>query len=263
MRGEEYHVCLQVVDGNYVPLLDRETCKKMHLIQRINAIKENSILDEFPEVGLGCLSGKYHININPLVSPVVHPPRRVPHSKREPLKKEMDRMVEAGILKKVPLNEPADWVSSLVCVDKPDGSIRVCLDPKDLNVAIKRKHYPLPLVDDITANCAGATVFSTLDAEKAFYQIQLDEESSKLVTLNTPFGRYRYLRMPMGNISAPEVYQQRMEQVFDICQVICQVIMDDIIIHGRNTAEHDARSRAVLQRSRDSNLRLKKSKCHI
>ena len=84
--------------------------------------------------------GKYHININPSVHPVVHQPRRVHHSKREPSKKELDRMVEAGILEKVPLNEPADWVSSLVCVDKPDGSIRVCFDPKDLNVAIKREH---------------------------------------------------------------------------------------------------------------------------
>ena len=90
-------------------------------------------------------------------------------------------------------------MSSLVCVDKSDGFIHVCLDPKDLNVAIKREHYPLPLVSDITANCAGATMFSTLDAEKAFYQIQ--------------FGRYRYLRMLMGIKSAPEVYQQRMEQV--------------------------------------------------
>ncbi|XP_068720826.1 uncharacterized protein [Montipora capricornis] len=151
----------------------KATCEKMHLIQRINTVKDNSILDEFPEVfqGLGCLPGKYHININPSVPPVVHPPRRVPHSKREPLKKELGRMVEDGILEKVPLNEPADWVSSFVCVDKPDGSIRVCLDPKDLNVAIKREHYPLPLVDDITANCTGATVCSTLDAEKAFYQI--------------------------------------------------------------------------------------------
>ena len=69
--GEEYQVCFQVVDGNYVPLLGRETCEKMHLIQRINAVKDNSILDEFPEVfqGLGCLPGKYHININPSVPP--------------------------------------------------------------------------------------------------------------------------------------------------------------------------------------------------
>ena len=171
----------------------------------------------FPEVfqGFGCLPKKYLIIVDPSVPSVVHPPRRVPHSKRVPLKKELDRMENVGIVEKVPLNEPADWVSSLVCVDKPDGSIRVCLDPKDLNVAIKREHYPLPVVDDITTSCSGATPFSTLDAAKAFYQIQLDEEISKFLTVNTPFGRYRYLRMPMGIKSAPEVYQQRMEQVFE------------------------------------------------
>ena len=125
VRGEKYQVCFQVVNGNYVPLLGRETCGKMHLIQRINAVKDNSILDEYPEVfqGLGCLPGKYHININPSVPPLVHPPRRGPHFK----KKELDRMVEAGIPEKVPLNEAADWVSSLICVDKLDRSIRVCL----------------------------------------------------------------------------------------------------------------------------------------
>ena len=126
--------------------------------------------------------------------PTCRPPRRIPRSKRDPLKKELDRMENVGIIEKVPLNEPADWVSSLVCVDKPGGSIRVCLDPRDLNRAIKREHYPLPLVEDITSSYAGATLFSTLDAEKAFYQIQLDEESSRLLSFYTPFGRYRYLR---------------------------------------------------------------------
>ena len=62
---------------------------------------------------------------------------------------------------------------------------------------LKENTTLLPVVDDITTSCSGATLFSTLDAEKAFYQIQLDEESSKLLTFNTPFGRYRYLRMPM------------------------------------------------------------------
>lgn len=217
VRGERYQVCFQVVDGNYMPLLGRSSCESMGLIPPINAIESVSILDEFPEVsqGLGCLPGKYHISVDASVPPVVRPPRRVPHSKRVPLKKELDRMENVDIVEKVPLNEPADWVSSLVYVDKPDGSIRVCLDPKDLNVAMKREHYPLPVVDDITTSCSGATLFSTLDAEKAFYQIQLDEESSKLLTLNTLFGRYRYLRMPIGIKSAPEVYQQRMDQVFE------------------------------------------------
>ena len=264
VRRERYQVCFRVVDGNYMALLGRSSCESMGLIQRINAIESVSILNEFPEVfqGLGCLPGKYHISVDASVPPVVQPPRLVPHSKRVPLKKELDRMENVGIVEKVPLNEPADWVSSLVCLDKPDGSIRVCLDPKDLNVAIKREHYPLPVVDDITTSCSGATLFSTLDAEKAFYQIQLDEESGKLLTFNTRFGRYRYLRMPMEIKSAPEVYQQRMEQVFEGLPGV-KVIMDDIIIHGRTGPEHDTRLRAVLQRAKDNNLRLKKSKCHI
>ena len=261
VRGHKHQVLFQVVNGSYMPLLGRESCEQLGLVQRISTIGSKSILDEFPEVfqGLGCLPGKYHISIDPSVQPVVHPPRRIPHSKRDPLKKELDRMENVGIIEKVPLNEPADWVSSLVCVDKPDGSIRVCLDPRDLNCAIKREHYPLPLVEDITSSCAGATLFSTLDAEKAFYQIQLDEESSRLLTFNTPFGRYRYLRMPMGIKSAPEVYQRRMEQVFEGIQGV-KVIMDDIIMYGSNKEEHDTRLRDFLERARDNNLRLKKHK---
>ena len=200
VRGHKHQSLFQVVDGSYIPLLGRASCEQMGLIQRINTIGNKSILDEFPEVfqGLGCLPGKYHISIDPSVPPIIVPRRRVPHSKRDPLRKELDRMENVGIIEKFPFNEPADWVSSLVCVDKPDGSIRVCLDPRDFNRAIKREHHPLPLVEDVTASFAGATLFSTLNAEKAFYQIQLDEESSRPLTFNTPFGRYRYLRMPMG-----------------------------------------------------------------
>ena len=121
------------------PDLGRSSFENMGLIQCVNAIESDSILDEFPEVfqGLGCLPGIYHISVDAFVPPVVHPPGRGPHSKRDPLKKELDRMENVCIIEKVPLNEPADWVSSLLCVDKPDGSIRACLDPKDLNVAIK------------------------------------------------------------------------------------------------------------------------------
>lgn len=112
-----------------------------------------------------------------------------------------------------------------------DGTIRMSLNPRDLNCAIKQEHYPLPLVDDITAKCAE---LSTSDAEKAFYQIKLDEDNSKLLTFNTPFGRYRYLRIPMGIESPPEVYQRRIEQVF------ARVLgMDDIITSGHNREEHD------------------------
>ena len=114
VRGHKHQVLFQVVDGSYTPLLGRESCEQLGLVQRISTIGSQGILDEFPEVfqGLGCLPGKYHISVDPSVQPVVHPPRRIPHSKRDPLKKELDRMENVGIIEKVPLNEPADWVSS-------------------------------------------------------------------------------------------------------------------------------------------------------
>ena len=104
VRGHKHQVLFQVVDGSYTPLLGRESCEQVGLEQRISTIGSKGILDEFPEVfqGLGCLSGKYHISVDPSVQPVVHPPRRIPHSKRDPLKKELDRMENVGIIEKVP-----------------------------------------------------------------------------------------------------------------------------------------------------------------
>ena len=94
VRGKRYQICFQVFDRNYMPFLGRSSCENMGLIQGINAIESGSILDEFPEVfqSLKCLPGKYHISVDSSVPPVVRPPRRVPHSKRDPLKKKLDRV---------------------------------------------------------------------------------------------------------------------------------------------------------------------------
>ena len=169
MRGKQYKVPFQVVNGNFSALLGRAACEEIKLIQRVDQVTDNKILEEFPNVfhGMGCLPGEYHIiTLDSSVTPVVHAPRRVSHAKKDKLKQELDPMENQGIIENTPINEPADWVNSLVCVDKPVGSIRVCIDPKDLNSAIKREHYPLPLVEEIAARCSGAKYFSTLDAEK-------------------------------------------------------------------------------------------------
>lgn len=86
----------------------------------------------------------------------------------------------------------AKWVNVLMVVEKGHmGRLRVCLDPKDLNKAIKCPHYPLPTLEDITARLAGAHYFSVLDACSGYWAIKLLEESSKLMTFNKPFGHYR------------------------------------------------------------------------
>ena len=79
-----------------------------------------------------------------------------------------------------PIQEPTDWVSSMIATKKPDGNIRLCIDPHHLNRALKRKHYPLPVIEEILSKLSKAKVFSKVDLKEGFLQVELDEESSKL-----------------------------------------------------------------------------------
>ena len=111
--------------------------------------------------GIGCFHGEFHITLDPTVPPVIHPPRRVPAALSGPLKKELDSLVAQGIISKV--DEPTVWVNSLVCVTKSNGSLRLCLDPKDLNKAIKRSHHCTPTLDEVLPKLNGAKYFSIVD----------------------------------------------------------------------------------------------------
>ena len=99
-------------------------------------------------------------------------------------------------------------MSLMVAVPKHDGKMRICLDPKELNEVIQREHYQLPTVEEVATRLQGARLFSVLDERNGFWHIKLEEESSYLTTFNTPFGRYRWKRMPFGISSAPEVFQR-------------------------------------------------------
>jgi len=116
--------------------------------------------------------------------------QHVPWDLRGQLKTELDRLEKIGVIRRT--EEPTGWVNALVIVEKPNGSLRLCLDPKDLNAYIKREHYHLPHKSEIIADMAGAQVFFKLDASQVFYQMQLDEASTMLGTMATPYGRYSF-----------------------------------------------------------------------
>ena len=122
-------------------------------------------------------------------------------------------MVKEGIIKKV--KKPRSWVNSMVVVTKPNGSIRICIDPRDLNKVVKRQHFPLLTVEEVVSRMPNAKVLSKIDYTSSFWQIELDDESSKLCTFNTPFGRYHYLRLPFGIKCASELYQSIMSEMIE------------------------------------------------
>ncbi|KAK3730998.1 hypothetical protein QZH41_006643 [Actinostola sp. cb2023] len=208
------------------------------------------------------IQGEYHIVLDETVPPVVHPPRRIPEALRKPFKAELDSLCAQEILKKV--DKPTDWVNSFVCVTKPNGSIRLCLDPKDLNKATKRPHHYTPTLEDILAKLNGAKYFSIVDARSGYWNIKLDEESSYYTTFNSPFGRYRFCRLPFGLICAQDVFQKKVDETFgDLTGVTG--IADDIVVVGfkEDGSDHDTNLQAVMERARSTGLKFNPDKCVI
>ena len=129
------------------------------------------------------MEGEYHIKLDEKVEPVIHPPRKVPYSLLEKLKQKLQELEEKDVIQKV--DRPTPWVNSLVIVEKRDGSLRLCLDPRDLN-AIRHEHNRIPTAEDIASRLSGRKVFSIVDEKDGFWQVPLDDESSHLCTFNTP-----------------------------------------------------------------------------
>ena len=147
--------------------------------------------------GIGTLpGGPYHIQLKEGYKPVQHPPRHVAVSLKPPYKAELERLTQLGFIKEV--REHTEWINSIVPVKKPGGSLRLCLDPKDLNQAIKRNQWYSRTVDDILPELAELKYFSLLDAKSGYWHVPLDKKSSFLTTFNTPWGKYRWLRLPFG-----------------------------------------------------------------
>ncbi len=142
---------------------------------------------------------------------------------------------------------------------KEEGSVRICIDPVHLNKALLRPHHPLKTIEQVIADMPGAKVFSILDAKCGFWQIPLDEASSKLTTFMTPSGRYRFLRMPYGISTGSEVFQRTMEHLFD--RQPCQIVVDDILVWGCTLQQHNERLKQVLHKIRASNMNLNPDKC--
>ena len=106
------------------------------------------IIEEYRDVfegDLGTLEGLQHLDVDPSVPPTIAPSRRVPFAIKPKLKTELDRLTDIGVL--VPVDEPTDWVSNLVIATKESGDLRLCLDPQQLNKALKRERYPLPVIE--------------------------------------------------------------------------------------------------------------------
>ena len=145
-------------------------------------------------------------------------------------------------------------------VPKADGSFRPCGDYRRLNTVTEDDRYPLPSIQDFTANLAGCTIFSKIDLVKGYHQVPMAEDDISKTAICTPFGLFEYIFMPFGLKNAAQTFQRLMDKLFRHLPFVF-VYLDDILIASRDLAEHMRHLRQVFQILRDAGLQINPAKC--
>ena len=263
-NGGRYRCNFIVCDDRFSAILGLNTCMKMKLIQ-INDANFETVhkveLDAFSQVfdpnSLGSFQGDYSFKLVEGAVPHIMPSRRVPIKLREEIKKELDSLCQLGVIK--PVNEPSPWQSQCTIVRKSNGKIRICLDPRPLNKVLIRERFQLRTLDEILHELCESTIFSKFDLNHAYWHVKLDEESSKLTCFETSEGSFRFLRLPFGLSISSEIFAKKLSQSLVGLKGVIH-IADDILIFGKDQAEHDANLNNFLHRCRDENIRLNRDK---
>ena len=232
-----------VIENEGHALLGRETA-----ISLVNSLEvstdgakgETSIFEKFP----GCCEGigklkdfQLKVMIDPEVQPVaqLQPIRRVPYHLRDKLSTKLNELVELDIIEKV--SGPSSYVSPVVVVPKPSGDIRLCVDMRQANMAVKRERFRIPTIDEVLQDLNQSKFFSKLDLTSAYHQIELSPESRDIATFGTHKGLYRYKRLMFGIGCTPDMYQKVLHQVLQECDG-AHNIFDDVIVHPPTAEEH-------------------------
>lgn len=198
------------------------------------------------------------ISINPDITPVAQPPRRIPFSLREKVEKQIQQLLDMDVIEEV--SGPTPWVSPLVVVPKKNKEVRICVDMRQANRAVIRERYPMPTFDEILQDMNGSTWFSKIDLRMGYHQIELDENSRSITTFACHLGLFRYKRLMFGISCAPEMYQHIIRMTLQGCPGV-QNISDDIIVYAPSKQEHDERLKQVLHRLESRGLTVNESKC--
>ena len=262
---QSIELSLLVVSGSGPSLIGRDWMAKIQFnwfdIKRTRCQKEelDSLINSYPSVftdGLGTMSRfTASLDIKPGITPKFFRPRSVPFAIRDAVDQELQRLEAENIIFKV---NHSQWAAPIVAVPKKDGKLRICGDYKvTINPVMNIDQHPLPKPDDLFATLAGGKIFSKIDLTHAYQQMPLDEDSQKLVTINTHRGLYQYHRLPFGVASAPALFQKAMDTILQgIPHVICYI--DDILVSGGSYTQH---LQEVFRRLANEGITVKRSKC--
>ena len=199
----------------------------------------------------------YKIELKDNVEPYHAKPFPVPHAHEETLKREIERLCKLGVLKRVNRSE---WAAPSFIIPKKDKTVRFINDFRELNKRIRRMPYPMPKIQDMLLKLQGFTHATSLDLNMGYYHIELHPDSKKLCTLVFPWGKFEPQKLPMGLANSPDIFQEKMSNLFADLEYV-RAYIDDLLVITKGTYEdHLEKLGSVLNRLRRAGLKVNAKK---
>ncbi|RVW28572.1 Transposon Ty3-I Gag-Pol polyprotein [Vitis vinifera] len=230
-------------------------------------LEDIPIVREYPDVFPEDLPGlpperevEFTIDLVLGTGPMSKAPYRMAPMELKELKVQLQELLDKGFIR--PSVSP--WGAPVLFVKKKDGSMRLCIDYRELNKVTVRNKYPLPRIDDLFDQLQGACVFSKIDLRSGYHQLRVRGEDVPKTAFRTRYGHYEFLVMPFGLTNAPAAFMDLMNRVFKpYLDQFVVVFIDDILVYSRSREEHEGHLSIVLQTLRDKQLYAKLKKCEF
>ncbi|KAJ9544258.1 hypothetical protein OSB04_023965 [Centaurea solstitialis] len=225
------------------------------------------VVREFPEVFPEELPGlppyrqvEFHIDLVPGAAPVAKSPYHLAPSEMQELSNQLQELLDKGFIR--PRSLP--WGAPMLFVKKKDGSLRMCIDYRELNKLTIKNRYPLHRIDDLFDQLQGASFFSKIDLRSGYHQLRVHEKDVHKTAFRTRYGHYEFMVMPFGLTNAPAMFMDLMNSICrPYLDKLVIVFTDDILIYSQSKEEHEQHLKVVLELFKDQKLYAKFSKCEF
>ncbi|KAL0540150.1 hypothetical protein IC582_024380 [Cucumis melo] len=222
------------------------------------SLSSEPVVRDYPDVFPEELPGlpphrevEFAIELEPGTVPISRAPYRMAPAELKELKVQLQELLDKGFIR--PSVSP--WGAPVLFVKKKDGSMRLCIDYRELNKVTVKNRYPLPRIDDLFDQLQGATVFSKIDLWSGYHQLRIKDGDVPKTAFRSRYGYYEFIVMSFGLTNAPAVFMDLMNRVFrEFLDTFVIVFIDDILIYSKTEAEHEKHLRMVLQTLRDNKL---------
>ena len=249
---------VEILDANYekadLPKVIYDTCSHLTVLQKNKLLRTLLAFKELFDGTLGDWQTEpVSFRLKPGSKPYHGRAFPIPHIHLATLKKEVERLVKLGVLKKQPSSE---WAAPTFIIPKKNKTVRFISDFREVNKRIIRTPYPIPKISTILQEMEGFTYATSLDLNMGYYTIKLDPDAQKICTIILPWGKYSYLRLPMGIAGSPDLFQEKMSGLMESLEFV-RTYLDDLLILTKSTFEdHLTKLQQVLILLKQAGLRI-------